>query len=272
MPKEKANADEKDRYFVVRTKDEYVMEPSMLFPRMHSADHANWPAGGSVVNLYDSWVGGIKGREAMVNVGGQTQKVKVPTQMDNLKFFINYQVNFMYWRYFMWNFVGRQNDIQGHGEIEHVFYGLPLILGLVGLFWQVGRGKRGTRQFWVVFMLFFMTGLAIVLYLNQTPMQPRERDYAYAASFYAFAIWIGMGVAGIAQGLQKFTKSQSVAAIIATMVCVLVPLQMASQTAAIATWPVTLVRITSILSPIRVLLSSSLMVITILSPCGIIKR
>ena len=262
MPKEKANADEKDRYFVVRTKDEYVMEPSMLFPRMHSADHANWPAGGSVVNLYDSWVGGIKGREAMVNVGGQTQKVKVPTQMDNLKFFINYQVNFMYWRYFMWNFVGRQNDIQGHGEIEHgnwitginfidkmlvgdqtllpselrdnkgrnVFYGLPLILGLVGLFWQVGRGKRGTRQFWVVFMLFFMTGLAIVLYLNQTPMQPRERDYAYAASFYAFAIWIGMGVAGIAQGLQKLTKSQSVAAIIATMVCVLVPLQMASQT------------------------------------------
>ena len=262
IPKEKENPDEKDQYFVVRVKEEAVMEPSMLFPRMHSVDHANWPAGNTTVNLYDNWVGGIKGREAMVNVGGQRQKVKVPTQMDNIKFFINYQVNFMYWRYFMWNFVGRQNDIQGHGELEHgnwitginfidrllvgdqtllpselrdnkgrnVFYGLPLILGLVGLFWQAGRGKRGARQFWVVMMLFFMTGLAIVLYLNQTPMQPRERDYAYAASFYAFAIWIGMGVAGIAQGLQRLTKNQAVAATMATLVCVLVPLQMASQT------------------------------------------
>ncbi len=262
MPKEKASADEKDQYIVVRTKDKYVMEPSMLFPRMHSADHANWPAGGTTVNLYDNWVGGIQGREATVNVAGQKQKVKVPTQWDNIKFFINYQVNFMYWRYFMWNFVGRQNDIQGHGEIEHgnwitginfidkmlvgdqtllpselrdnkgrnVFYGLPLLLGLIGLFWQAGRGKRGARQFWVVFMLFFMTGLAIVLYLNQTPMQPRERDYAYAASFYAFAIWIGMGVAGIAHLLQKLVKNPTVAGAIATVVCVLVPLQMASQT------------------------------------------
>jgi len=262
MPKEKASADEKDQYIVVRTKDKYVMEPSMLFPRMHSADHANWPAGGTTVNLYDNWVGGIQGREATVNVGGQKQRIKVPTQWDNIKFFINYQVNFMYWRYFMWNFVGRQNDIQGHGEIEHgnwitginfidkmlvgdqtllpselrdnkgrnVFYGLPLLLGLIGLFWQAGRGKRGARQFWVVFMLFFMTGLAIVLYLNQTPMQPRERDYAYAASFYAFAIWIGMGVAGIAHLLQKLVKNPTVAGAIATVVCVLVPLQMASQT------------------------------------------
>ena len=263
IPKEKASADEKDKYIVIRTKDQLVMEPAMLFPRMHSADHANWPAGGgNTINLYDNWVGGIQGREAVINVNGQKQKIKVPTQLDNIKFFINYQVNFMYWRYFMWNFVGRQNDIQGHGEIEHgnwitgidfidkmlvgdqtllpselrdnkgrnVFYGLPLILGLVGLFWQAGRGKRGARQFWVVFMLFFMTGLAIVLYLNQTPMQPRERDYAYAASFYAFTIWIGMGVAGIAQGLQKLVKNPTVAAAIATVVCVLVPLQMASQT------------------------------------------
>ena len=239
------------------------MEPSMLFPRMHSADHANWSNGaGGTINLYDGWVGGIKGRDAIVNASGQRQKIKVPTQLDNLKFFITYQVNFMYWRYFMWNFVGRQNDIQGHGEIEHgnwitgfnfidkflvgdqtllpaelrdnkghnVFYGLPLILGLIGLFWQANRGKRGARQFWVVMMLFFMTGLAIVLYLNQTPMQPRERDYAYAASFYAFAIWIGMGVAGIAQWLQKFIKNPAVAAIVGTLVCVLVPLQMASQT------------------------------------------
>lgn len=263
IPKEKASPDEKDRYFVVRTKLDYAMEPSMLFPRMHSADHANWSNGaGGTINLYDGWVGGIKGREVTVNVAGQRQKIKVPTQWENLKFFVNYQVNFMYWRYFMWNFVGRQNDIQGHGEMEHgnwitginaidkifvgdqtllpselrdnkgrnVFYGLPLILGLIGLFWQANRGKRGARQFWVVFMLFFMTGLAIVLYLNQTPMQPRERDYAYAASFYAFAIWIGMGVAGMAQWLEKLTKNQTVAAVIATLICVFVPLQMASQT------------------------------------------
>ena len=98
------------------------------------------------------------------------------------------------------------------------------------MFWQATRGKRGARQFWVVFMLFFMTGLAIVLYLNQTPMQPRERDYAYAASFYAFAIWIGMGVAGITQTLQRLFKNKTAAATIATLVCVLVPLQMVSQT------------------------------------------
>ena len=263
MPKEKAKADEKDQYFVVRTKRDYAMEPSMLFPRMHSATHANWSNGaGGTINLYDSWVGGVKGRDALVGVSGQKQKIKVPTQLDNIKFFINYQVNFMYWRYFMWNFVGRQNDIQGHGEIEHgnwitginfidrflvgdqtllpselrdnkgrnVFYGLPLILGIIGMFWQAKRGKRGARQFWVVMMLFFMTGLAIVLYLNQTPMQPRERDYAYAASFYAFTIWIGMGVAGVAQWIERLVKKPSVAAIVATVVCVLVPLQMASQT------------------------------------------
>ena len=135
----------------------------------------------------------------------------------------------MYWRYFMWNFAGRQNDLQGLGELEHgnwitgfpfidnalygdqsllpdtlknnkghnVFFCLPLLLGLIGLFWQAYRSERGVRQFWVVFFLFFMTGLAIVLYLNQTPSQPRERDYAYAGSFYAFAIWIGLGVAAL---------------------------------------------------------------------------
>ena len=140
-----------------------------------------------------------------------------------------------YWRYFMWNFAGRQNDIQSSGEIEHgnwitgipfidnllygdqnmlpqelkdnkghnVFYCLPLILGIIGLFWQAWRGQKGIQQFWVVFFLFFMTGIAIVLYLNQTPGQPRERDYAYAGSFYAFAIWIGMGVAGIVHLLRN---------------------------------------------------------------------
>ncbi len=188
--------------------------------------------------------------------------VKVPTQWDNIKFFFIYQLNYMYWRYFMWNFAGRQNDIQGQGEIEHgnwitgipfidnalvgdqtllpgelknnkghnVFYCLPLLLGLIGMFWQAYRGNRGIQQFWVVFFLFFMTGLAIVLYLNQTPLQPRERDYAYAGSFYAFTIWIGMGVAAIAEWLQKKKVSETAAAGIATVVCLLVPIQMVSQT------------------------------------------
>ena len=250
---EKKTEEEPDRYEIIDHKKKYIYAYNMLFPRMHSERHKS---------NYEEWMGGIKGKNVTIDYIGERKTIKVPTMMENLYFFWSYQVNFMYWRYFMWNFVGRQNDIQGHGELEHgnwitginfidkllvgdqtllptalrenkgrnVFYGLPLILGLIGLFWQAGRGKRGTRQFWVVFMLFFMTGLAIVLYLNQTPMQPRERDYAYAASFYAFAIWIGMGVAGIAQGLQKLTKNQTVAATIATLVCVLVPLQMASQT------------------------------------------
>ena len=167
----------------------------------------------------------------------------------------------MYWRYFMWNFAGRQNGIQGNGELEHgnwisgiplidnprlgdqsklpdelkndkghnVYYMLPLLLGLIGLFWQAWRGKRGIRQFWVVFFLFFMTGLAIVIYLNQTPLQPRERDYAYAGSFYAFAIWCGIGVAAIIDLLKKYIKlNETVLAAIAGIACLLVPVQMAS--------------------------------------------
>ena len=114
---------------------------------------------------------------------------------------------------------------------HNVFYCLPLLLGLIGLFWQAYRGKTGIQQFWVVFFLFFMTGIAIVLYLNQTPAQPRERDYAYAGSFYAFSIWVGMGVAGIIHMLRKYVKMQDLpAAILATVLCLFVPIQMAGQT------------------------------------------
>ena len=187
--------------------------------------------------------------------------VKVPTQWDNIRFFFIYQLNYMYWRYFMWNFAGRQNDIQGQGEIEHgnwitgipfidnaligdqsllpdelknnkghnVFFCLPLILGLIGLFWQAYRGERGIQQFWIVFFLFFMTGLAIVLYLNQAPQQVRERDYAYAGSFYGFAIWIGLGVAAIAEFLRK-KMGEKPAAVLASVVCLCIPIQMVSQT------------------------------------------
>ena len=272
--KEKATPDEKDSYFVVRTKDEYKYAQNMLFPRMYDSGHAA---------AYESWMGGVDGYEVPYDRCGEPMTVKVPTQLENIRFFLSYQCNFMYWRYFMWNFAGRQNDIQGNGELEHgnwisgipfidnlrlgdqdmlpdelkenkghnVFYCLPLILGLLGLFWQAWYTRKrkisvngqekliddpiGIRQFWVVFFLFFMTGLAIVIYLNQTPMQPRERDYAYAGSFYAFAIWCGMGVAAIIDFLSeklkvKSEKSRILMATIVSIAAILVPLQMASQT------------------------------------------
>ena len=261
--KEKASKNEKDSYFVVTHKDKYVYAQNMIFPRMYDSSHAQ---------DYESWMGGVDGTEVPYDRCGEQMTVKVPTQLENLRFFLSYQCNFMYWRYFMWNFAGRQNDIQGNGELEHgnwitgipfidnarlgdqsklpkdlqaydpvknptgnkghnVFYCLPLILGLIGLFWQAFRGRRGIRQFWVVFFLFFMTGLAIVIYLNQTPVQPRERDYAYAGSFYAFAIWCGMGVAALYDLLGKRVKVNRVAlASVIGVLCLLVPVQMVSQT------------------------------------------
>ena len=188
--------------------------------------------------------------------------VKMPTQLENLRFFLSYQCNFMYWRYFMWNFAGRQNDLQGNGEPEHgnwitgisfidnalygnqdmmpdelkankghnVFYCLPLLLGLIGLFWQAWRGKRGIQQFWVVFFLFFMTGLAIIVYLNQTPSQPRERDYSYAGSFYAYAIWCGLGVLALYDWARKLKLAPVLSASVVSLACLFVPIQMASQT------------------------------------------
>ena len=252
--KEKASKDEKDSYFVVSHHNKYVYAQNMLFPRMWDSNHTQ---------DYESWMGGVDGTEVPYDRCGEMISVKMPTQIDNIKFFLSYQCNFMYWRYFMWNFAGRQNDIQGNGELEHgnwitgfkwfdnwrlgdqsklpdslkankghnVFYCMPLLLGLIGLFWQAFRGRRGIRQFWVVFFLFFMTGLAIVIYLNQTPVQQRERDYAYAGSFYAFAIWCGMGVAAIIDILKKKFHIDNVAVTaLASLVCLLVPIQMASQT------------------------------------------
>ena len=251
---EKKSADEKDRYFVVSHKNKYIYAQNMLFPRMHDQAHTA---------SYEQWMGGVDGTEVPYDRCGEPMTVKMPSQLENIRFFLSYQCNFMYWRYFMWNFAGRQNDIQGHGELEHgnwitgiplidnarlgdqsklpddlknnkghnVFYCLPLILGLIGLIWQSFRGRRGIRQFWVVFFLFFMTGLAIVVYLNQTPVQPRERDYAYAGSFYAYAIWCGMGVAAIIDLLKKWLKADNVVTTaVVSLACLLVPIQMASQT------------------------------------------
>ena len=233
----------KQEYEVVRHDIDYVYKNNMYFPRMHSSRHTK---------AYEDWLGNVEKKDG------------VPTAAENLRFFLSYQVNFMYWRYFLWNFVGRQNNIQGHGEVEHgnwitgfqwiddwllgcdtsklpsdlkenkgrnVFYALPLLLGLVGMLWQWRKGREGKQQFLVVMLLFLMTGLAIVVYLNQTPLQPRERDYAYAGSFYAFAIWIGMGVGMISEKVRvKSAKYATALAILSAIACLLVPIQMASQT------------------------------------------
>ena len=229
------------RYVEVGRKREYLYQQNMLFPRMHSERHSE---------AYGQWLGGVK----VVN--------GLPTQWDNLRFFFSYQVNHMYLRYLFWNFVGRENNIQGHGEAEHgnwitgiswiddmllgcdcsmmpsdlknnkgrnTFYGLPLLLGVLGMIWQIRRGKHGSRQWKVIMLLFLMTGLAIVVYLNQTPVEPRERDYAYAGSFYAYAIWIGMGVAGLSAMLRKMQLKRQ-GSLIAIVLGMLVPLQMVSQT------------------------------------------
>ncbi len=252
---EKKSQDEKDQYQLLRHNLEYVYEYNMLFPRMYSDRHAK---------AYDDWLGGIQGKQVTITSPyTDAQTIKVPTFAENIRFFLSYQMNFMYFRYLMWNFCGRQNDIQGNGEIEHgnwitgisfidnarlgdqsklptelkenkgrnVFYGLPLLLALIGMFWQIGKSDQSVKQFWVVFFLFFMTGIAIVIYLNQTPQQPRERDYAYAGSFYAFAIWIGLGVAALADLLKRyvFKKGELVPAVL-SCICVLIPVQMASQT------------------------------------------
>ncbi|MCR5364913.1 MAG: DUF2723 domain-containing protein [Prevotella sp.] len=233
----------KQEYELIRHDIKYLYKENMFFPRMHSGQHTK---------AYEDWMGGVR------------KEGNLPTFAENLRFFISYQVNFMYWRYFLWNFVGRQNNIQGHGEVEHgnwitgirwiddwllgcdtsklpsdlaenkgrnAFYGLPLLLGLAGIFWQWRKGREGKQQLWIVTLLFVMTGLAIVVYLNQTPLQPRERDYAYAGSFYAFAIWIGLGAGLISEKLR--VKSEKFATAVTAIVCTLclaVPLQMASQT------------------------------------------
>ncbi|HQP03236.1 MAG: DUF2723 domain-containing protein [Bacteroidales bacterium] len=214
----------------------YQGEDCTVFPRMYSSsdDH---------IGAYESW-GGLR----------EGQK---PEFANNLKFFFNYQVGWMYIRYFMWNFAGRQNDIQGHGNVIHgnwksgidfldtprlgdqnklpdylknnkannSYYLLPLLLGIMGLIVQFSKNKKDG---WIVTFLFILTGLAIVVYLNQTPYQPRERDYAYAGSFYAFSIWIGLGVIFLYDLLKRFLPAIAGAAL-AFLVCAPVPALMAKE-------------------------------------------
>jgi len=295
-----------DFYALYDYAPDYKMNPELnvLLPRIHSSAPGHAEA-------YELWVPSLRDADRVpltawdpltqtteplpslqpeVNEAGEyyypTETARRPSMGQNLEFFFNYQLNHMYWRYFLWNFAGRQNDINNqYGEKDagnwisgiplidnarlgdqsllpddlgeqnpghNVYYMLPLLLGLIGLIWQALRGRRGIEQFWVVFFLFFMTGIAIVIYLNQPPLQPRERDYAFAGSFYAFAIWIGMGVAGLYYTLkalisrysghktstpaQEQTAPQTVPAstcrTLAWVVCaigVLVPVQMLSQ-------------------------------------------
>lgn len=253
--KEKKTYIAKDgKYVESYLKTTYTFDPEFktIFPRMYSSadDH---------IEEYKQWAN-IKGRPITVQGRDGEKKVEyVPSFGENLKYFFSYQVGHMYLRYFMWNFVGRQNDVQGHGEIangnwisgikpidalflgnqdnltdsakshpaRNVYYFLPLILGVLGIFYQIN--KKDSKNFWVVFLLFFLTGVAIVIYLNQYPLQPRERDYAYAGSFYAFTIWIGLGLLYIYEWIKKILP-ETPAAAIATGLCLIVPIQMGAQT------------------------------------------
>lgn len=236
----------------LKTKYEFDDRFKTLFPRMYSnqPDH---------VAEYRKWAN-IQGKPVQVNTrDGGTETRYVPTFGENLLFFFRYQIGHMYIRYFMWNFVGRQDDVQSHGGVENgnwisgikpidaiflgnqdnltddmkshpsrnTYYFLPLILGLLGIYFQL-QVKKDKKNFWVVFMLFFLTGIAIVMYLNQYPLQPRERDYAYAGSFYAFTIWIGLGVLAVYEWFRK-KLSETPSAIAATTLCLVVPVIMGTE-------------------------------------------
>ena len=246
-PKDEITA--KDRYIKVAKPAEYEYSHKTFFPRMYSprAEH---------IRIYNTWV------------GRHPEDMSEPTFGENLRFFFSYQINFMYWRYFGWNFIGRQNDLYSSGSMlkggvatgfnfidrfqwgdkeyypdemtpnkgHNVYYLMPLILGLLGIAFQIAKKKRGIQSFLIVFFLFFMTGLAIILYINQTPLQPRERDYAYAGSFYAFAIWVGLGAAAVGDFIMRLKVKKVPASVLnllggvtAIHLAVLVPVQMAIQ-------------------------------------------
>jgi hypothetical protein len=243
--------DNKGKYIV--TDDKKDAEPNYdkrfktLFPRMWYMPPES-SRQSRTENAYKTW-GNLSGNKIRVSMpDGSSEMRQKPTFGENLTYFFRYQVGHMYMRYFLWNFSGRQNDIEGHGNIKHgnwitgingldkarlgdqsdlpssmknpannKFYMLPMLLGLVGFFYQLYKDPKNTL---VVGMLFLMTGLAIIVYLNQYPYQPRERDYAYAGSFMAFTIWVGFGVIAVAQGLKKVLGG-NISAVAATLVCLL---------------------------------------------------
>jgi hypothetical protein len=230
----------------------YNPEFTTIFPRMHSNRQDLH------IRAYESW-GKVKGRPVRVQRrDGTSQVINKPTFTENLRFFFSYQVGHMYLRYLLWNFSGRQNDIQGHGEpnrgnwmtgikpLDQFFIGpqsnlpesitsnpghskyymLPFILGIIGLVYQ---SKRRPDDGLAVGLLFLMTGIAIIVYLNQTPYQPRERDYSYIGSFYAFSIWVGLGTLAVIEFMQKKLGGKY-SAIAGTALCILlVPTIMAKE-------------------------------------------
>ena len=228
----------------------YKKEFMTIFPRMYNSEPEYEAA-------YKYW-GNIKGRRYTVTSGSEKEIIVCPTFGENLRYFFRYQTGFMYLRYFMWNFAGRQNDNQGNGnpiqgnwisgiklidearlgdldkipadlknnQGRNTYYFLPLLLGIAGIVWQNKKDRNG---FWLVFAFFIMTGIAIILYLNQHPNQPRERDYAYAGSFYAFAVWIGMGFMFVYEYLRKLIRERLSAAIVFIILLFAVPVLMASQ-------------------------------------------
>lgn len=234
--------EKKGEYVIVDRKTIQNFQPKYItfFPRMYS-DQPSHAEG------YKRW-------------SGMKTDIKPPTFGENLTYFFRYQVNYMYWRYFLWNFSGRQNDIQGHGEVNkgnwlsgialidnarlgnqdklpaylknnkgrNVYYMLPLLLGLIGALFLLMQKGVARNYFWVLLMFFFFTGLAIVLYVNQPPFQPRERDYSYAGSFYVFAMFIGLGVLALYESFRKYTSPLAVATAVAVLTT-LIPVQMMQQ-------------------------------------------
>jgi len=226
------------KYEIIYRESEPLYEdPSRLFPRMYSRDNRHMEA-------YREWSGLREGEKVSFS--------------KNLRFFFSYQLGHMYFRYFMWNFTGRQNDHQSHGSLVHGnwisgikfidelrlgdqdklpdrfknmdsrnrYYFLPLLFGLLGFFFHI---SKDIKNFWVVMLLFFFTGIAIVIYLNQTPYQPRERDYAYAGSFYAFSIWIGFGVLAVYDSFKKLPKKKVSALALVFLILLIVPFWMAKE-------------------------------------------
>lgn len=243
---------ENGKYIITGHNLERIYDPRFvtIFPRMWSdqADHQE---------VYQEW-GKIQGTPIQVtDQAGEKKVLKKPTFSENLRFMFSYQFGYMYFRYFMWNFAGKQNDIQGTGGAingnwisginfldeprvgtsdlpgdmktdpsRNTFFFLPLILGLIGMFYQLNRDNK---NWGIILLLFVMTGLAIVVYLNQYPNQPRERDYAYAGSFYFYAVWVGLGVLALFEGLSKILK-EKIAASMAGVICFLaVPVIMGAQ-------------------------------------------
>jgi hypothetical protein len=250
----KATYIKKDGKYLItdrQEKYEYDSRFTTFFPRMYSSNSDH-------IKVYQQW-GNIKGKPMTVKRNGAQVVDYCPTFGENMSYFLTYQMGYMYFRYFLWNFSGRQNGLEGNGGIlcgnwcsgipmidnyifgpqnklptylkkdkgHNMYFCLPLILGLIGMFFHIIKRKR---DFTVVMLLFFMTGIAIVIYLNQTPLQPRERDYAYVGSFYAYAIWIGLGLLALFELFKKMIRSKVASAITATLLCLIaVPTVMAVQ-------------------------------------------